>query len=212
MECPDEFTEFAATEMLRLRRTAYLLCGDWHAAEDLTQIALTKTLLAWRRISRQENAHAYAHRTLVNAYLSQRRTRKSGEIPVGSVPDHAGQPGTAELRVVLMNALAALPPQARAVIVLRYWEDQSIDQVAAILRCSGGSVKSQSARALRKLRDALGHSLPEAAGSRPSKGMPLTIGQLLKIVLDGRWQFTISQSFVQQASPLHIVPINTSGN
>jgi len=59
---------------------------DWHTAEDLTQIALTKTLLAWRRISRQENAHAYAHRTLVNAYLGQRRTRKSGEVPVSQLP------------------------------------------------------------------------------------------------------------------------------
>ena len=77
MECPEEFTEFAAAELVRLRRTAFLLCGDWHAAEDLTQIALTKTLLAWRRISKQENAHAYAHRTLVNTYLGQRRTPAS---------------------------------------------------------------------------------------------------------------------------------------
>jgi RNA polymerase sigma-70 factor (sigma-E family) len=156
VECPDEFTEFAAIEMLRLRRTAYLLCGDWHVAEDLTQIALTKTLLAWRRISRRENAHAYAHRTLVNAYLSQRRARKSSEIPVGNVPDQAGQLGTAELRVVLMNALATLPPRARAVVVLRYWEDLSVDQVSEVLRCSAGNVKSQSARALQRLREVLG--------------------------------------------------------
>ena len=161
MECPDDFTEFAQAELTRLRRTAYLLCGDWHAAEDLTQIALTKTLLAWRRISKRENAHAYAHRTLVNAYLGQRRTRKSGEVPLDRLPEHAGQPDTAELRVVLLAALAALPPQARAVVVLRYWEDLSVDQVAGILRCSSGNVKSQSARALQKLRAALGHSLPE---------------------------------------------------
>lgn len=163
VECPDEFTEFAAIEMLRLRRTAFLLCGDWHAAEDLTQIALTKTLLAWRRISRQENAHAYAHRILVNAYLGQRRTRKSGEIPVGSVPEQADQQGTTELRVVMINALAALPPQARAVVVLRYWEDLSIDQVSEILHCSAGNVKSQSARALKRLREVLGHSMPDLA-------------------------------------------------
>jgi RNA polymerase sigma-70 factor (sigma-E family) len=161
VECPDDFTEFAQAELTRLRRTAYLLCGDWHAAEDLTQIALTKTLLAWRRISKRENAHAYAHRTLVNAYLGQRRTRKSGEVPLDRLPEHAGQPDTAELRVVLLAALAALPPQARAVVVLRYWEDLSVDQVAGILRCSSGNVKSQSARALQKLRAALGHSLPE---------------------------------------------------
>jgi RNA polymerase sigma-70 factor (sigma-E family) len=163
VECPDEFTEFAAAEMARLRRTAFLLCGDWHAAEDLTQIALTKTLLAWRRISRRENAHAYAHRTLVNAYLAQRRTRKSGEIPVERLPEHIGQVGTADLRVVLLEALETLPPQARAIVVLRYWEDLSVDQVAAVLHCSTGNVKSQSSRALQKLRGLLGHSLPELA-------------------------------------------------
>jgi RNA polymerase sigma-70 factor (sigma-E family) len=163
VDVPEEFTEFAATELTRLRRTAYLLCGDWHAAEDLTQIALTKTLLAWRRISRQENAHAYAHRTLVNAYLGQRRARRSGEIPVGRVPEHPGPAGTADLRVVLLAALASLPPQARAVVVLRYWEDMSIEQVAGVMRCSAGTVKSQSARGLQKLRDALRQSLPELA-------------------------------------------------
>ena len=163
MECPEEFTEFAAAEMARLRRTAYLLCGDWHAAEDLTQIALTKTLLAWRRISKQANAHAYAHRTLVNTYLGQRRTKKSGEIPVRDLPELLGQPGTTELRVVLLAALATLPPQARAVVVLRYWEDLSVDQVAEILRCSAGTVKSQSARSLKKLRESLGRSMPDLA-------------------------------------------------
>jgi RNA polymerase sigma-70 factor (sigma-E family) len=163
VECPQEFTDFAAAEMVRLRRTAYLLCGDWHAAEDLTQIALTKTLLAWRRISRHENAHAYAYRTLVNAYLGQRRTRKSGEVLMSRLPEAAAQDSTAELRVVLLAALAMLPRHARAVVVLRYWEDLSIEQVAGILRCSVGNVKSQSARALQKLRDQLGHSLPELA-------------------------------------------------
>jgi len=163
VDVPEEFTEFAATELTRLRRTAYLLCGDWHAAEDLTQIALTRTLLAWRRISRQENAHAYAHRTLVNAYLGQCRTRRSGEIPVGRLPEQPERPSTADLRVVLLAALASLPPKARAVVVLRYWEDLSIEQVAGIMRCSSGNVKSQSARALQKLRDALKQSLPELA-------------------------------------------------
>jgi RNA polymerase sigma-70 factor (sigma-E family) len=163
VECPDDFAEFAEAELTRLRRTAYLLCGDWHAAEDLTQIALTKTLLAWRRISRPENAHAYAHRTLVNAYLGQRRTMKSGEIPVDRLPEAMAGPGSADLRIVLIAALATLPPQARAVVVLRYWDDLSVSEVASILRCTSGNVKSQSARALQKLRDLLGDSLDELA-------------------------------------------------
>jgi RNA polymerase sigma-70 factor (sigma-E family) len=159
VECPEEFTAFAATEMARLRRTAYLLCGDWFAAEDLTQIALTKTLLAWRRISGPENAHAYAYRTLVNAYLGQRRTRKSSEVPMDQLPETAAQKGTAELRVVLLAALATLPPHARAVVVLRYWEDLSIEQVADVLGCSPGNVKSHTARALEKLRAVLGEAM-----------------------------------------------------
>jgi RNA polymerase sigma-70 factor (sigma-E family) len=161
VECPAEFTEFAAAELTRLRRTAFLLCGDWHAAEDLTQVALTKTLLAWRRISKRENAHAYAHRTLVNAYLDQRRLRSSGEIASATLPELPVPATTAELRIVLLDALAELPAQARAVVVLRYWEDLSIEQVASTLRCSTGNVKSQSARALSKLRSRLGQSLPE---------------------------------------------------
>lgn len=161
MDCPEDFIEFAAVEMTRLRRTAFLLCGDWHAAEDLTQIALTRTLLAWRRIARRENAHAYAHRTLVNAYLGQRKTRRAGEVPIPSVPDIAGQPTMTDLRVVLLDALSTLPPQARAIVVLRYWEDQSVEQVAELLRCSTSSVKTQSARALQKLRALLDQSRPE---------------------------------------------------
>lgn len=163
VDCPDEFTEFAAAEMARLRRTAYLLCGDWHAAEDLTQIALTKTLISWRRISRQQNAPAYAHRVLVNAYLAGRRSRKSSEVPVDKMPESSAHPAPADLRLVLLGALATLPPQARTVVVLRYWEDLSVDAVAEILGCSAGNVKSQSARSLRKLRDRLGESLPELA-------------------------------------------------
>jgi RNA polymerase sigma-70 factor (sigma-E family) len=161
MDCPEDFIEFAAVEMMRLRRTAFLLCGDWHAAEDLTQIALTRTLLAWRRISKREYAHAYAHRILVNAYLGQRKTRRSGEVPIASVPEMAGLPASNDLRMVLLDALATLPPQARAIVVLRYWEDQSVEQVAELLRCSTGTVKSQSARALQKLRALLDQSKPE---------------------------------------------------
>lgn len=81
-------------------------------------------------------------------------------MPLGQLPEAPSRPGTAALRVVLLDALAALPRRARAVVVLRYWEDLSVDQVAEIMRCSARNVKSQSARALKKLRDQLGHSLP----------------------------------------------------
>jgi RNA polymerase sigma-70 factor (sigma-E family) len=161
LDCPEEFTEFAVAYAARLRRTAYLLCGNWHTAEDLTQIALTQTLLSWRRLNRLDNAPAYAHRTLVNAYLGQRRSRKSGELPLAMLPESASPAGTAELRLVLVRALESLTPSARAIVVLRYWEDLSIDQVAAILRCSTGNVKSQTSRALAQLRVVLGSSLTD---------------------------------------------------
>jgi RNA polymerase sigma-70 factor (sigma-E family) len=148
----EEFTEFAAGAAPRLRRTAYLLCGDWHAAEDLAQTALAKVFVAWRRISKQESAHSYATRTLVHAYLSERRLRRSGEVLAGTVPERPAEPHQLEDRIVLLDALAMLPPKARAVVVLRYWNDLSVDQAAAVLGCSAGNVKSQSARALEKLR------------------------------------------------------------
>jgi DNA-directed RNA polymerase specialized sigma24 family protein len=119
LDCPEEFTEFAGAYAARLRRTAYLLCGNWHTAEDLTQIALTQTLLSWRKVHRLDNAPAYAHRTLVNAYLAQRRSRKSGELPMALPPDAAVPAGTTELRLVLLQALDTLTPSARAIVVLR---------------------------------------------------------------------------------------------
>jgi RNA polymerase sigma-70 factor (sigma-E family) len=148
----EQFTEFATLAAPRLRRTAFLLCGDWHTAEDLAQTALARVFVSWRRINRKGAVHAYATRTLVNSYLAGRRRKRAGEVLLGRLPDRAVQPPGPELRLVLLDALATLPPRARAVVVLRYWEDLSIEQVAALLGCSAGNVKSQSARALDKLR------------------------------------------------------------
>jgi RNA polymerase sigma-70 factor (sigma-E family) len=165
VDCPEEFIEFAGAEAARLRRTAFLLCGDWHTAQDLTQTTLASVFVAWHRIERREGVHAYAHRTLVNSYLALRRKRSSTELLATGVPDRGTRPGTTELRLVLLKALAALSPRARAVVVLRYWEDRSIDQVAAMLGCSAGNVKSMSSRALERLRTDLGESLIELCSS-----------------------------------------------
>jgi RNA polymerase sigma-70 factor (sigma-E family) len=157
----DEFAEFAGAMAPRLRRTAFLLCGDWHTAEDLAQTTLAKLFVAWRRISRHEAADAYATRTLVNTYLADRRTKRALEQPSAEVPERPVEWEGPELRIVVLNALAALPPGARAVVVMRYWADMSVDQVAAALGCSPGNVKSQSARALAKLRPLLGEVAAE---------------------------------------------------
>jgi RNA polymerase sigma-70 factor (sigma-E family) len=164
----EEFIEFAAAAAPRLRRTAFLLCGDWHIAEDLAQTTLAKVFGSWRRISRQDAADAYATRTLVNTYLADRRRKRVEEVLTDQLPERPAEAQAPELRMVVLGALAALPPGARAVVVLRYWEDMSVEQVAALLGCSTGNVKSQSARALDKLRPLLG----DAAAGPGSPGGP----------------------------------------
>jgi RNA polymerase sigma-70 factor (sigma-E family) len=148
----DEFTEFAEAAAPRLRRTAFLLCGDWHTAEDLVQTALAKVFVAWRRIQRQEAAHSYATRTLMNCYLADRRLKRPVEVLTDRLPESGSESSAAETRLVVLAALATLPPRSRAVVVLRYWLDLSIDDTAALLGCSTGNVRSQSTRALAKLR------------------------------------------------------------
>jgi RNA polymerase sigma-70 factor (sigma-E family) len=152
----EEFTEFAAGAAPRLRRTAFLLCGNWHTAEDLAQTTLAKMFVSWRRISRQDAVYAYASRTLVNTYLADRRRHRARELLAGWLPETAAAPPAPEMRMVVLDALATLPPRARVVVVLRYWADISVEQVADLLGCSQGNVKSQSSRALAKLRTVLG--------------------------------------------------------
>jgi RNA polymerase sigma-70 factor (sigma-E family) len=147
-----EFTAFATAHAARLRAAAYLMCGDWHTAQDLTQTALASVYVSWKKIRAERGPYPYAQRTLVNAVLAHRRRRSSTEIPIAEPPDVPAGDGDPELRVILLRALADLPPKARAVLVLRYWEDLPVDEVAALVGCSAGTVKSISSRALHRLR------------------------------------------------------------
>ena len=156
MTSADEFIEFATAASPRLRRTAFLLCGDWHTAEDLVQTTLAKMFVAWRRVSQMDAPLPYATHALVNTYLAGRRRKRTAELLLSRLPERAVEPQAPELKLVVLDALATLPARARAVVVLRYWEDLSVEQVADLLGCSTGNVKSQSARALDKLRAALG--------------------------------------------------------
>ena len=151
----DEFIEFAEAASARLRRTAFLLCGDWHTAEDLTQSALARVFVSWRRIRKRDAAHAYATRTMLNIYLADRRRKRPAEILSASLPERPAREQAPELRLVILDALASLPPKARAIVVLRYCADLSVEEVAGIVGCSAGNVKSQTARALLKLRGQL---------------------------------------------------------
>jgi RNA polymerase sigma-70 factor (sigma-E family) len=152
----EEFTEFARAASPRLLRTAFLLCGNWHTAEDLAQAALARVFASWWRITQPDAAFSYASRTMVNLYVTEKRTKRSTEVITDMLPERpSADPDGIEQRIVVLNALATLPPKARVVVVMRYWADMSVEQVADLLGCSTGTVKSQSARALGKLRDAL---------------------------------------------------------
>ena len=138
-----------------LVRLAFGLTGDRWLAEDLAQTALVSAYASWWRVRRADDPDAYVRRILINASNSRFRRRRPSEQPQamsefpGTVPDHASVVGD---RSALVAALAELPPRQRAVIVLRFWEDLSDAQTAAILGCSASTVRSQVSRALAKLR------------------------------------------------------------
>jgi RNA polymerase sigma-70 factor (sigma-E family) len=150
----DRFTAYYTTRYRVVRRTAYLLCGDWYEAEDLTQAVFVRLYLAWTRV-RADSAHAYARRVLVNEFLHRRRRRES---PVETVPDRPAPAGRSpDDRLDLSAALRTVPERQRAVVVLRYWEGLSVEQTAALLGISPGTVKSQAARGLAALRAQVPH-------------------------------------------------------
>lgn len=152
----EAFRAFAWAQRAMLRRTAYLLCGDWHQADDLVQTTLVKLYVAWRRVHRSAgadaNPHAYTRRILTRCYLDERRRPWRREHPADELADRAAPAVPAEDLLDLRAALDLLPPRQRATIVLRFWADASVAETAEALSCSEGTVKSQTARALATLR------------------------------------------------------------
>lgn len=163
MRRDEEFTAYVAVRARVLRRSAYLLCGDWHRAEDLTQSALTKVYVAWSRVRRADNVDGYVQTVLVRTYLDEERRHWRRERPAADGLDGVrADPATdTDQRLDLVRALATLPPRQRAAVVLRCWEDLPIAEVARALDCSAGTVKSQTSRGLVALRAVLAPGLPE---------------------------------------------------
>jgi RNA polymerase sigma-70 factor (sigma-E family) len=149
------YREFVAARLDSLRRTAYLLCGDWHTADDLVSTTLTKLFRHWHRVSAMDDPDAYTRRTLLRAWLDERRRPWRREAARDVLPDRAadqnGPDGLAD-RLTILALLAELPPRRRAVLVLRYFCDLSVEETARELDCSTGTVKSQAARAIQALR------------------------------------------------------------
>jgi len=155
-----DFAEFVQGQSGRLLRTAFLLTGDRGHAEDLVQEVLERVYVKWRSI--RTSPAAYARRALVHAATNRWRAR--GRRPEAPLPerDYLGSPDHAETYATqdaVVRALATLPARQRAVLVLRYLDDLSEQDTAAVLGCSAGTVKSQASRGLARLRELL--SLPE---------------------------------------------------
>jgi RNA polymerase sigma-70 factor (sigma-E family) len=159
-----DFREFARARALVLRRTAYLLCGDWHLAEDLVQNALVKLYRVWPKITRRGPVDNYARQVLLRCWLDeQRRPWRRRERRDGVVPDQPSATPEAGISGPLLRALAEVPPKQRAAVVLRYCADLPAAEVAEVLRCSEGTVRSQAARGLETLRGVLEHSSERSA-------------------------------------------------
>lgn len=161
-----QFGEFMSARYASLVRTGYLLTGDRGLAEDLVQSALERTYLSWRRLRERESAEAYTRTTMVRLAVKWRRRRWTGEIPTGELPEraHHDPTGVADDADQLRRVLLRLPVAQRAVLVLRFYADQSEVETAAALGCSVGTVKSRTNRALRALREA--GALPELSPGR----------------------------------------------
>jgi RNA polymerase sigma-70 factor (sigma-E family) len=151
----EEFVDFATASQVRLRRTAYLICGDWEHASDIVQEALIRVYVAWPRIEHKGGVGSFARRCVVNVAIDMGRRRSSTELPtLHEVMDRPTGAADHDIpaREALIDALRDLAPRQRACVVLRYFEDLSVEDTAHLLGCSEGTVKSQTARALDSLR------------------------------------------------------------
>jgi RNA polymerase sigma-70 factor (sigma-E family) len=151
-----EFADFFAATWARLFRTALALTGDRGQAEDAVQSAFAKAYASWQRVRRTEHPEAYVRRMTVNEVLAVRRrawwrAERSGPTPEPTDQRRAEDDAVAD-RTDLWEALLSLPPRQRAVLVLRYYEDLSEQDIADVLGCSRGTVKSQASDALSTLR------------------------------------------------------------
>ncbi len=154
---PEEFTSFVLAVQPGLRRTAYLMCGDWSLASDYVQEGLIRVYRHWPRLRGDHEARAYARKAVVSAVIDAKRRRSSTELSVETVRDRAGGPDEAARtadRDLLTRCLAQVPGRQRACVVLRFYDDLPVSDVAGALGISEGTVKSQTARGLQTLQAA----------------------------------------------------------
>lgn len=160
MQADDEqrYVDYVTSRLTWLRKVAFLLCQDWTHADDVAQAAITKLYVHWHTASRAENLDGYVRRIVVHEFLGMKRTAWASRVDLGGDPaaDQAAPEEDPSTRVLVRRALAEVPPRQRAALVLRYYCDLSVEETAAMLGCSTGTVKSQTSRGLQALRRALG--------------------------------------------------------
>jgi RNA polymerase sigma-70 factor (sigma-E family) len=148
------FREFARQRAAPLHRSAYLLCGDWHLAEDLVQETLAKAYAQWHRVQHADNSDAYVRRILVNEARQRWRRREAPVLRTDPAWEPSARDGADDVvrRAELLEALLSLPVRQRATIVLRHLDGLTERETAEALGCSEGTVKSQASRAMAALR------------------------------------------------------------
>ncbi|GIF99606.1 SigE family RNA polymerase sigma factor [Catellatospora citrea] len=168
-ESDDDFAEYVSARLVRLHRTAYFLCGDTHTADDVVQATLLSLYGRWRHARSAENLDGYVYRIMTRRFLDLKRSRWARVLLRETVPERSHPADdSVEQRSSLIAALQQLPPGQRAVLVLRYFSDLSVEATAQALGCSAGNVKSQSSRGLATLRTIL--AVPEPAGATHRRG------------------------------------------
>jgi len=157
-----EFVEYFGARRDVVRRTAYLLCGDWHWADDLTQITFVRLAASWSKVRDPQALDAFVRTCLIRVYLAEtRRVWRRRESAGATAPERgiADQTDHINGRLAIVDAMKKLAPRQRAVLVCRFYQDLDVNETADVLGCSAGTVKSQTARALTALR---GHLAADA--------------------------------------------------
>lgn len=149
----DKYREYVTARMEGLRRWAYLVCHDWHAADDLVSVTLGKLYRSWPRAQSAENLDAYVRKIMLRAWLDEKRRPWRREEATGELPEQAvaAEPDVLA-RMTLLQLLAGLTPRRRAAVVLRFYFDHSVEETAEILGCTPSTVRSLTTRGLETVR------------------------------------------------------------
>ena len=165
----EKFAEYMTARLPALRRLAFVLCQDRHRADDLAQAAAIEAYTHWARAARADNTDAYVNAILVREFLHERRSAWSRLVSLTDAPETAARQGDHDSSLDLQAAVGALPPRQRAVLVLRFYCDLNIYQTAAVLGCTPGTVKSQTAKALDSLRRGMGGAADAGPAESPAR-------------------------------------------